>query len=63
MINKVVNIVKYKADYYIKNVEKYKERTRLYRLAQKNKKEGIIDEIIIEPPIIKKELKKIIVSF
>jgi len=63
MINKKAIIAEYKADYYIKNIEKYKERNRLYRLAQKNKKNEEPVKIFIEPPVTKKEFKKIIVSF
>ena len=55
-------VQEYKADYYVKNLEKYRERNRLYREKQKAIKAGTYVEpvVIIEERI---KVKKIVVNF
>lgn len=52
----------YKAEYYVKNIELYRERNRKYRAKQKAIKDGTY----VEPKVIiqeKSKCKNIIVSF
>jgi len=53
----------YKADYYQKNVEVYRERNRKYREKQKAIKEGTYVEPVKEEIVVKKEIKLIQVDF
>lgn len=55
----------YKADYYINNIEKYRERNRLYREKQKAIKDGTYVSPIKLPDVIDErvKIKKIIVYF
>jgi hypothetical protein len=58
-------VQEYKADYYIKNYEKYRERNRLYREKQKAIKAGTYVEPVkpTEPIVEPKKPKQIIVFF
>jgi len=52
---KTEDMKKYKAEYYIKNIEKYTERSKKYRDKKKALKEGIYIEPVKEIIIKKKE--------
>ena len=55
----------YKADYYLKNIEIYRERNKLYREKQKAIKAGTYVEPVkpIEPVVEIKKPKQIMVFF